>query len=132
MERQIDKELLELNKKGFLNGHTPFSSLLAFLTYAVAYLLDIRYIALSNESSANESNVAGEKINHQYSKSYEFEQDFKDYCIKYLDKNIEYFSFLRPLNEVQIAALFSQYKKHHRNFKSCNARKQRKRMEMVL
>ena len=118
--RQIDKELIQLNKKDFLNGHTPFSSLLAFITYGIAYLLDIKYIALSNESSANESNILGEKINHQYSKSYEFENDFRNYCSDYLDKDIEYFSFLRPLNELQIAGLFSKYKQYHEIFKSCN------------
>ena len=120
IKRQIDKKIIELNKKGFLNGHTPFSSMLAFATYAVSYLLGIKYIALSNESSANESNVLGQNINHQYSKSYEFENDFKNYCAKYLDKNIEYFSFLRPLNELQIAGLFSKYEEYHKVFKSCN------------
>ena len=118
--RKIDQELIELNKQNFLNGHTPFSSLLAFITYTVSYLLNIKYIALSNESSANESNVLGEKINHQYSKSYEFENDFKDYCTNYLSPNIQYFSFLRPLSELQIAMLFSNYTKYHKIFKSCN------------
>jgi hypothetical protein len=121
VHRKISSELINLNKKGFLNGHTPFSALLAFVTYAVSYLLNIQYIALSNELSANQSNVIGEKINHQYSKSYEFENDFKEYCSNYLDPSIEYFSFLRPLNELQIAMLFSTYKQYHKIFKSCNA-----------
>ena len=30
VKRKIDKRLLELNRKGFLNGHTPFSAYLAF------------------------------------------------------------------------------------------------------
>ena len=84
VKRTIDKNLIELNKQGYLNGHTPFSSMLAFLSYLVAYLTGKKYIALSNESSANESNVEGEKINHQYSKSFEFEQDFRNYADKYL------------------------------------------------
>ncbi len=118
--RQIDKNLLSLNQKGFLNGHTPFSSLLAFLSYFVAYLRGRKYIALSNESSANESNVEGLKVNHQYSKSYEFETDFQTYCKQYLQAPIHYFSFLRPLNELQIAMLFSRYEAYHPVFKSCN------------
>lgn len=118
--RTIDKNLLELNKKGFINGHTPFSSMLAFLSYFIAYITNKKYIALSNENSANESNVLGEKINHQYSKSYEFEQDFMYYAERYLKGNIKYFSFLRPLNELQIAKLFSKHKKYHKIFKSCN------------
>ena len=120
IKRTIDKNLLELNKKGFLNGHTPFSSMLAFLSYLIAYLTGKKYIALSNESSANESNVEGEKINHQYSKSFEFEQDFREYSKKYLKADVEYFSMLRPLNELQIAKLFSQNEKYHKIFRSCN------------
>ena len=118
--RTIDKNLLELNKQGFINGHTPFSSMLAFVSYFVAYLLGKKYIALSNENSANESNIIGEKINHQYSKSYEFECDFEEYSEKYLKTPVKYFSFLRPLNELQIAKIFSKYEKYHSTFKSCN------------
>lgn len=118
--RTIDKNLLELNKQGFINGHTPFSSLLAFLSSFIADAIGKKYIALSNESSANESNVEGEKINHQYSKSVEFENDFRFYANKYLKSNVEYFSFLRPLNELQIAMAFSKFEKYHNIFKSCN------------
>lgn len=120
MYRKIDPKLIELNKEGFINGHTPFSSLLAFLNYFVAYITGKKYIALSNENSANESNVVGEKINHQYSKSYEFENDFYMYSEKYLKGNVKYFSFLRPLSELQIAKIFSRLKKYHHVFKSCN------------
>ena len=118
--RRIDKELIELNKQGFLNGHTPFSSLVAFLSYLVSYIYDKKYIALSNESSANESNVEGTKINHQYSKTYEFESDFNYYTKKFFNIDIIYFSLLRPLLEYQIGMLFSKYEKYHEVFKSCN------------
>ena len=118
--RTIDKSLIELNEKGFINGHTPFSAMLAFVSYFVAYLLSKKYIALSNESSANETNVVGKKINHQYSKSFEFECDFERYSEKYLKAPVKYFSFLRPLNELQIAKIFSKYEQYHNTFKSCN------------
>ena len=61
VKRKMDPNLIELNKQGFLNGHTPFSSMLAFLSYFTAYILGKKYIALSNESSANESNVIRRK-----------------------------------------------------------------------
>ena len=118
--RKIDENLLELNKNGYINGHTPFSAMLAFLSYFIADIIGKKYIALSNESSANESNVDGEKINHQYSKSIEFENDFRFYSGKYLKRNTEYFSFLRPLNELQIAKAFSKLEEYHHVFKSCN------------
>ena len=120
IQRVIDKRLIELNSEGYINGHTPFSALLAFVSYLQAFITGKKYIALSNESSANESNVRGEKVNHQYSKSIEFENDFRFYTKKYFKTDIEYFSFLRPLNELQIAMLFSKKQKYHKVFKSCN------------
>jgi len=120
VSRTLDKRLLELNSKGFLNGHTPFSSLVAFISYLVAYLANKKYIILSNEGSANESTIVGTKINHQYSKTYEFENDFNEYTNKHFRIDIKYFSLLRALSEYQISLLFSNYDKYHKVFKSCN------------
>lgn len=120
VKRIIDKNLLDLNEKGFLNGHTPFSAIVAFTTYLCSYLIGKKYVALSNEDSANETNVEGENINHQYSKTIEFENDFREYADKILKCNVEYFSMLRPISELQIAYLFSKLEKYHGIFKSCN------------
>lgn len=120
VKRILDKGIIELNNEGYLNGHTPFSAMVAFVSYLTAYLNNKSRIVLSNENSANESNVKGTKINHQYSKSYEFESDFQNYALKYLGDGIIYYSFLRPLTEYQIGLLFSKYKKFHKVFKSCN------------
>ena len=120
VERKLDNKILDYNSKGFLNGHTPFSAIVAFSTFITAYLNGIKYIALSNESSANESTVKGSSINHQYSKSLEFENDFINYAKSLTDSDIHYFSFLRPLKEIQIASLFSKFDKYHSVFRSCN------------
>ncbi len=122
VRREIDKKLLELNKKGYLNGHTPFSAYLAFLSVLAAAIFGNKYVALSNERSSNEGNIKylGRIINHQWSKSFEFEQKFRNYCKRYLTKEIEYFSFLRPLYEIQIAKLFGKYPKYFPVFLSCN------------
>lgn len=120
VERKLDKLLLDLNKQGFLNGHTPFSALLAFTAVLTAAISGIKNIALSNESSANESTVPGTDINHQYSKSIEFEKDFNWYLKKYIHHGINYFSFLRPVNELQIAKLFTGFPAHFDGFRSCN------------
>lgn len=121
IHRTLDPTMLKLNGEGFLNGHTPFSALLAFVTLLMGFGSGARYIALSNESSANESTVPGTNINHQYSKSVEFERDFREYVAMNVNDRIQYFSFLRPLNEMQIAWFFSQYKPYHEVFRSCNA-----------
>ncbi len=121
IKRTIDPELIRLNGLGFLNGHTPFSAMLAFNTVLAAIVTGIRHIALSNESSANEATIEGTEINHQYSKSYQFESDFRDYVKRWICSDVNYFSFLRPLNELQIASVFFRFPQYHPVFKSCNA-----------
>ncbi|MFW6019759.1 MAG: hypothetical protein ACOCPM_04190 [Bacteroidales bacterium] len=120
IDRTIDPKLLKLNDEGFLNGHTPFSALLAFTSLLVSAVTAHRYIALSNESSASESSIPGTQINHQYSKSLEFENDFRKYVKNYISEEFEYFSFLRPLTEFQIARIFSDLDQYFDVFKSCN------------
>ncbi len=119
--RYLDRTIVTLNKQGFLNGHTPLSALIAFAASLAAYLGGQRYVVLSNESSANEASVAGSSVNHQYSKSFAFEKDFADYLADYLPCGVQYFSLLRPLSEIQIAAIFAQLREYHQVFRSCNA-----------
>ncbi|MCM1132861.1 MAG: hypothetical protein NC340_05270 [Ruminococcus flavefaciens] len=118
--RRFDRSLVDINNQGYLNGHTPFSAIVAFSAEITAYINHRKYIVLSNEDSANESTVAGQSVNHQYSKSFEFEQDFHSYEEKYLHTGAYYFSFLRPLAEFQIAKLFVRYPKYLPVFRSCN------------
>ncbi|MDO8487591.1 MAG: hypothetical protein Q7S45_04805 [Candidatus Curtissbacteria bacterium] len=122
VKREIDKRLLDLNQKGYLNGHTPFSAYLSFLSILCSKLFDYKYIISSNERSSNEGNLEfkGEKINHQYSKSFEFEKSFRQYAKENLSDDIEYLSLLRPLYEIQISRIFSNYKQYFGAFKSCN------------
>lgn len=119
-KRTLDKNMLELNRQGYLNGHTPFSAIVAFSSVTAAFLNGRSQIALSNESSANESTVRDSTVNHQYSKSYEFEEDFQNYLGQIVTSNIHYYSFLRPLTEIQIAGLFAKSRAYHPVFLSCN------------
>lgn len=120
MHREIAPELLELNKKGFLNGHTPFSAMLAFYSVLISVLTQIRDVALSNESSADEPTILGTFINHQYSKSKEFETDFRNYVRSNMGDCHHYYSYLRPWSELQIAEKFARYPAYFHVFKSCN------------
>lgn len=122
IERTIDPNLLKLNKEGYLNGHTPFSAYLAFLSAFAGILYDYKNLIVSNEASSNEGNVEwlGEKINHQYSKSFEFEKDFRDYCAKYLSTSANYYSFIRSMGELEVSEKFSKMEKYHKIFLSCN------------
>ena len=121
LRRQIDPMLLELNRQGFLNGHTPFSAMLAFYSLLVSTVTGVRDVALSNESSANEPTIPGTEINHQYSKSLEFEEDFRHYVKENIHDINHYYSHLRPYSELQIAQFFAQYPQYFEVFKSCNA-----------
>jgi hypothetical protein len=122
VRRTIDARLLLLNAAGYLNGHTPFSALLAILGTTVAALGGYRGVIVSNERSAEEGTVEylGAAINHQYSKTFQFETAFREYSQKYLSPDIEYFSLLRPLYEIQIARLFAKYPQYFSLFRSCN------------
>ncbi len=125
LDRQLDPKLLELNTQGYLNGHTPFSSYLSFVSVITAHLFGHQQILVANERSANQGNAnyQGLEVNHQYSKSFAYEQAFLQYASQYLqtaDKQAEYLSFLRPLYELQISQAFAQYPQFLSIFKSCN------------
>ncbi|HOC53410.1 MAG TPA: hypothetical protein PK476_00335 [Candidatus Pacearchaeota archaeon] len=121
VKREIYKKLLKMNRQGFYNGHTPFVAYLSFLSLIVSALFDKKYIILGNEESSNEGNVKylGKEVNHQYSKTFEFENDFREYTTKYLS-DANYFSILRPFYELQIAQMFSKMPKYFNIFLSCN------------
>jgi len=121
--RQVDPKLLELNKEaGIYNGHIPISVFYAFLLILMGVLFDYKYVLVGNEKSANYGNVEylGEMINHQWSKSEEFEKLFREYVKKFITPNIEYSSPLRNLTELQIAREFVKHPKYFKVFSSCN------------
>ena len=123
VERILDPKLAQLNARGAWNGHVPISACIAFVAELVAYLGDYRAIVAGNERSADEGNTdwRGLRVNHQWSKSLEFEREFQAWCARALDEAPAYFSLLRPLSEIQIAAEFSRYPQYFEQFASCNA-----------
>lgn len=123
IKRKISPSLLELNALWNYNWHVPITWIIAFTLLFVCYLYDYKYIVLSNEKSANSWNTfwEGLVINHQWSKSLDFERDFKKYIETYLSSDIKYFSLLRWWYELKIAKYFSENnKKYFGVFSSCN------------
>jgi UDP-N-acetyl-alpha-D-muramoyl-L-alanyl-L-glutamate epimerase len=122
VERSLDPLLLQKNREGYLNGHTPFSAYLAFVGITAGALYGYSDIVLSNERSAEEETVMdGETpVFHQYSKTYAFEKDFCEYVQTYITHNIHYWSLLRPLYEIQIAQKLSAFPQFLPMIKSCN------------
>lgn len=123
LKRVIDSHLIELNQTGaVLNGHVPITGMLAFLLWACGLMYDYQYVALSCERSANSGNLmqGSLSVNHQYSKSFEFETDFYK-LTQTVTPNFRYFSLLRPLSEMHIARLFAQNcRDYFPVFTSCN------------
>jgi len=121
-DRKIDPALIELNKQGVYNGHVPISAIYFWTTVLTAALYDYRQIVYSNEASANFGNVnyLGSEINHQYSKSLEFENDFRAYLKNFITPDINHFSLLRQFSDLKISQMFSHYDKYFPVFSSCN------------
>ncbi len=123
INRQIDPALFQLNKSGnAYNGHIPISAIYAFLGLMAAIFYDYSYVVVSNEKSANYGNVEylGEMINHQWSKSEEFESLFKNYVNNFITPDVSYYSLLRKYDELEIAELFVKHKQYFSVFSSCN------------
>lgn len=123
MKRIIDPKLSLLNKQaGAFNGHIPITAITSMLGILAALLYDFGSVVTSNEKSANIGNVQylGEEINHQWSKSDEFEQLFQQYLTTYITPSIAYFSFLRSFSELEIAEKFTKYPQYFDAFTSCN------------
>jgi len=117
--RVLDEKVFQNHK---YNGHVPVSAMFAFLGILYAVLYRYSYCIMANEHSSNFGNVKykGEMINHQWSKSSEFEDMFCDYVKNFITPDVRYFSLLRPFYEIRIAELFSKYKQYFPYFSSCN------------
>jgi hypothetical protein len=122
VERTLDPAMLALNRRGYLNGHTPFSAYLAFLGALCAVVYGLRHVIVSNERSCDEpaAHYLGADVIHQYSKTYRFEARVADYVQRYLAADARFFSLLRPLYELQVVQLFSAYPRQFPVFRSCN------------
>ncbi len=125
VERTWDPQLLELkeNPEAY-NGHIPISAIFAAVGTIVGILSGYTSQVVSNENSANEPTLTYQNvaINHQYSKSLEFEKDYQTHLHQTQGSDSSYFSFLRPLSELSIAKLFSKvaFDKYKHLFSSCN------------
>lgn len=123
--RHLSPDLKVFNEKaaeiGSLNGHVPVTGIIAFILMTAAVLYDFSDAVLSNERSANVGNTEkdGHIVNHQWSKSLEFEKAFRRLTASVLP-DFRYFSLLRPLSELAIASLFAGIEKYDAVFTSCN------------
>ncbi len=123
VERTIDPELIALNDKSeTYNGHIPISAIWSFLSVVIALVHQKTDVIFSWEQSASSGNLGylGETINHQYSKSLEFERSLQAYSSSFVTNRVRVFSLLRPFSELSIVKEFVKHPKYFSIFSSCN------------
>lgn len=120
--RTLAPELFALNRKGAWNGHIPVTAINSAILVLVALLHGVDQVVFSNERSASYGSVipgTGE-VNHQWSKSWAFEQHFSDYVQRRVAADLRYYSLLRPLSELAVARQFAHCARYDAYFSSCN------------
>jgi hypothetical protein len=104
--REISPILFEYNKDGAYNGHIPVTAINSAILAVAAVLYGFDTIAFSNERSASSATLEydGQPVNHQWSKGWEFERTFHALLKARVAADLHYFSLLRPLSELAVAA----------------------------
>lgn len=122
IDRQISPLLFEMNRNGAWNGHIPVTAINSAILVCAAILHGYDAIAFSNERSASSANLVhdGFAVNHQWSKSIDFERAFRAHVATRVAANLDYFSALRPLSELAVTRLFAPLSQYHDVFSSCN------------
>jgi hypothetical protein len=120
--RTIDPMVRRSSELGFLNGHVPVTAIVSAAALVGAVLGRRDAVILSNEWSASVPNLVtdGHAVNHQWSKSDDFEQAFGDLVLSALGPSISVFSYLRPRSELWVAQRFAGLRQYHGAFRSCN------------
>ncbi len=120
--REIDPQLLRSKDLGFLNGHVPVTGILSAIAVMAALLDGRDTVVMSNEWSASIATLeaGGRAINHQYSKSADFEAGFRQVLAGAFGGRVTYFSALRPFTELWVAQKFAALTQYHSTFRSCN------------
>jgi hypothetical protein len=123
VSRRLDPKLADLNAAGALNGHVPVSAALAFAGTLVALLCGRPAVLASNEASASSGNATwhGIDVNHQWSKSIQFERLFRGWLRRNLAGGPDYVSVLRPVTELRIVKAFATHPEYFGAVTSCNA-----------
>lgn len=120
--RTLDSQMLAM-KDGVYHGHVPISLIYAMTGVVIASHTRSRYVVVANETSADESNTTwlGRPVNHQWSKTSEFEKKLQAYIQQTIHAEMTYFSILRPYGGYTITQYFTHLCSHvFQSFSSCN------------
>lgn len=122
VERRLDDKILRSAELGYRNGHVPVTGMLSSIAVLAAVLAGRDAVVMSNEWSSSSPTVVidGRPINHQWSKSMEFETRFRAVLAGSLVDAPDYFSWLRARSELWVARRFAALRDFHPVFRSCN------------
>jgi hypothetical protein len=122
VRRRLSPTLTRLNRDGALNGHVPITAIISLIAVVGSFLYGYDAIAMAVERSASEETVLvdGVPVNHQFSKSLEFERLLAELVAGSIDPGLVYGSALRPYSELAIGRAFAGLGKYQDTFCSCN------------
>lgn len=150
VRRTLDPRLLELNGQGARNGHVPITAIVSLVAIAAGYRLGYDTTVMALEGSADEPTRTGPAapastgtggptdavdhgdsgaggtpddavpVNHQWSKSSEFERSLTEVLAASVGPGVRYRSVMRTTGELDIAAAFATLRRYHHAFVSCN------------
>lgn len=125
VHREIDKTALaKAQAGGALNGHVPVTYIVATISLVQAILLgkDSVLAAIGHEGEEPYGYIGDLPVTHQWSKTWQAEQQLAEYITRYISPSIHFGSPLRKYSELKIAELFVQHcwQDYSRKFSSCN------------
>lgn len=124
VKRAIDKKLLEVQEQpGAYRGHIPISLIFALVGTALAIANKSAYVVVANEASSSIPRGItweGRAVNHQWSKSFEAEQQVQKFIKTNVSQSVTYFSAIRQLTSVGVAKVFASFPQYFEVFTSDN------------
>lgn len=107
--RVCDSKLFSFIEAGALAGHVPVTAFNSLIGVVESYLVNGGVVLLSNELSADVETLVwgGEKVNHQWAKSYEAEVLLNKALASVTGYSYNVVSILKPYMEIDIAKAYA-------------------------
>jgi hypothetical protein len=124
VERVLDKQFMTLRElPGAYHGHVPISMIFGLVGTVLAIATGREYVIVANEASASIPRIqwGDRSVNHQWSKSFGFEQQLQQFVHMSIAPDVTYFSVIRQLTSIGVAKLFANFSQYFEVFTSDNS-----------
>lgn len=121
--RELSPILFDYNRMGAWNGHIPVTAVNSAILIVAAILYGFDSITFANERSASAATLEydGQEVNHQWSKSFDFERQLQAHVHQHIATDLDYCSLLRPFSELAVTRAFARLGPDYFDaFSSCN------------